>query len=270
MPQGDFNDPFSELRLVAHLWIIKTSTTYNTFMYLTLPVPTGRGSNKVSLNQCLDAFVKEEVMEKTEAWYCIYIFCYSSIPLMLFIFRHCPNCKALRKATKQLSLSRLPPVLLIHLKRFSFKGPFTDKIETFVDFPLVGLDLTNYMPPPLPPGIDKSQLNGGHPPSLQDPRTQMPPYKYDLYAVTNHFGSLSGGHCKYSVSFFVPICSFWLFLDTAFISTREGWAYCDDSSVKKTDFKEVVVSHLNDVVVFHLMFLQGRPAYILFYKRAKT
>jgi ubiquitin carboxyl-terminal hydrolase 8 len=114
-------------------------------------------------------------------------------------FRHCPNCKALRKATKQLSLSRLPPVLLIHLKRFSFKGPFTDKIETFVDFPLTGLDLTNYMPPPLPPGIDKAQLNGGVPPSAQDPRTQMPPYKYDLYAVTNHFGSLSGGHCRYFV-----------------------------------------------------------------------
>ena len=44
--------------------------------------------------------------------------------------RNCPHCKTLRKATKRLSLSRLPPVLLIHLKRFSAKGPFTDKIET--------------------------------------------------------------------------------------------------------------------------------------------
>jgi ubiquitin carboxyl-terminal hydrolase 8 len=46
----------------------KTSTTYNSFMYLTLPVPTGRGSSKVSLQQCLEAFIKEEVMEKTDAW----------------------------------------------------------------------------------------------------------------------------------------------------------------------------------------------------------
>lgn len=111
-------------------------------------------------------------------------------------FRHCPNCKTLRRATKQLSLSRLPPVLLIHLKRFSVKGPFTDKIETLVDFPLRSLDLTNYMPMPLPPGVDKSQLNGGHRMSLSDPRAQLPPYKYDLYGVTNHSGNLSNGHCR--------------------------------------------------------------------------
>jgi ubiquitin carboxyl-terminal hydrolase 8 len=108
-----------------------------------------------------------------------------------FVDRNCPNCKTLRKATKLLSLSRLPPVLLIHLKRFSVKGHFTEKIETFVDFPLKGLDLTNYMPPPLPPGISGTPTL-----SLDDPRAQVPPYKYDLYGVTNHFGTLSSGHCE--------------------------------------------------------------------------
>jgi ubiquitin carboxyl-terminal hydrolase 8 len=195
----------------------KTSTTYNSFMYLTLPVPTGRGSSKVTLTQCLDAFVKSEVMEKTDAW-------------------HCPNCRALRRATKQLSLSRLPPVLLIHLKRFQVKGPFTDKIETLVDFPLRSLDLTNYMPPPLPPGVDKSQLNGGHRMSSDDPRAQLPPYRYDLYGVTNHSGNLSNGHY------------------TAFIASRGGWLYCDDSRVQPTDAREVV----------------GRRAYVLFYKRSRS
>lgn len=106
--------------------------------------------------------------------------------------RNCPHCKTLRKATKRLSLSRLPPVLLIHLKRFSAKGPFTDKVETFVEFPLKALDLTNYMPPPLPPGASSmSSL------SPDDPRCQLPPYRYDLYGVTNHFGTLSTGHCKW-------------------------------------------------------------------------
>lgn len=38
-------------------------------MYLTPPVPTGRGSSRIPLQRCLDAFVKEEVMEKTDAWY---------------------------------------------------------------------------------------------------------------------------------------------------------------------------------------------------------
>lgn len=88
-------------------------------------------------------------------------------------------------------------MLLIHLKRFSFKGPFTDKLETVVDFPLRGLDLTNYMPPPMPPGSDKRQ---SVPLSPDDPRAQIPPYKYDLYGVTNHFGKLSSGHCKYSMT----------------------------------------------------------------------
>ena len=145
-------------------------------MYLSLPLPSGR-STKTTLYQCLDAFVKEEVLEKSEAW-------------------NCPNCKTLRKATKQLSLSRLPPVLMIHLKRFSFKGPFTDKLETLVDFPLRNLDLTNYLPPPLPPGVDGGRVNGIT--SLDDPRSQLPPYRYDLYGVTNHFGSLSSGHCKFT------------------------------------------------------------------------
>ena len=40
-------------------------------MYLTLPIPTSRSSSKVTLHQCLDAFVKEEVMEKSDAW-CVF------------------------------------------------------------------------------------------------------------------------------------------------------------------------------------------------------
>jgi ubiquitin C-terminal hydrolase len=117
--------------------------------------------------------------------------------------RNCPRCKTLRKATKTLSLSRLPPVLLIHLKRFSFKGPFTDKIEKQVDFPLKNLDLTNYMLPPLPPGVDRTGTQT-YPP--EDPRLQIPPYRYDLYAVTNHFGSLSSGHCTSFFSFGLAFC----------------------------------------------------------------
>ncbi|KAN0132816.1 hypothetical protein V8E53_009487 [Lactarius tabidus] len=191
----------------------KTSTTYNSFMYLSLPIPSTKTS-KVDIQQCLDAFVRTEVMEKSDAW-------------------NCPRCKTLRKATKMLSLSRLPPVLLIHFKRFSFKGPFTDKIEKHIDFPLKGLDLTNYMPPPLPPGADRTGMHM-YPPD--DPRSQIPPYRYDLYAVTNHFGSLSSGHY------------------TAFIASRGGWLYCDDSRVTPANAKDVV----------------GKPAYVLYYKRVKT
>jgi len=53
--------------------------------------------------------------------------------------------------------------------------------------------------------------------------------------VTNHFGSLSSGHY------------------TAFIASRGGWLYCDDSRVTQANAKEVV----------------GKPAYVLYYKRVK-
>ncbi|CAG8846742.1 18477_t:CDS:2, partial [Gigaspora margarita] len=44
---------------------------------------------------------------------------------------NCPRCNCPRRTTKQLSISRLPDILLIHLKRFSFYGPFKDKRYIF-------------------------------------------------------------------------------------------------------------------------------------------
>ncbi|CAO3640862.1 unnamed protein product [Cunninghamella blakesleeana] len=139
-----------------------TSTTYNTFMSLSLPIPSKSklsvGSSGVTLYQCLDHFVKEEILEKSDAW-------------------HCPKCKKLRKASKSLSLSKLPDVLLIHLKRFSFDGPFRNKLETNVDYPTKNLDLSRYVPK-----------------SMVAPNKPTPILNYDLYAVSNHFGTLTGGH----------------------------------------------------------------------------
>jgi len=40
-------------------------------MYLSLPIPSTKNS-KVDIQQCLDAFVKTEVMEKADAWYVIF------------------------------------------------------------------------------------------------------------------------------------------------------------------------------------------------------
>jgi len=45
----------------------QTSTTYNPFMYLSLPIPTSRGG-KVALQACLDALVNKEIMTGSEAW----------------------------------------------------------------------------------------------------------------------------------------------------------------------------------------------------------
>ncbi|KAF7308949.1 Ubiquitin carboxyl-terminal hydrolase 4 [Mycena kentingensis (nom. inval.)] len=189
-----------------------TSTTYNVFSILQLPIPHSR-SSKVPLQHCMDAFFNSEILEKEDAW-------------------DCPKCKVKRRASKQLSLARLPPILVIHLKRFEIKGRFSDKMDTFVEYPLKGLDLTNFMPPPLPPGADKGRIVV----SPDDPRSQQPPYRYNLYGVTNHTGNLTSGHY------------------TAFIADRDGWKSCDDSSIRPVDEKQVV----------------NQRAYVLFYKRTKN
>ncbi|RDB15347.1 Ubiquitin carboxyl-terminal hydrolase 8 [Hypsizygus marmoreus] len=211
-----------------------TSTTYNVFSILQLPIPQSK-NGKVPLQSCLEAFFNTEVLEKDDAW-------------------DCPKCKAKRRATKMLSLARLPPILLIHLKRFSTNGLFSDKIDTYVDFPMKALDLTGYMPQPLPQGADKTQYTG-LPTSLEDPRTQVPPYRYDLYGVTNHYGNLSSGHY------------------TAFIGSRGSWVYCDDSSTRKdVDPKQVVVGDfvLSPQPSAEHPKMQSQKAYVLFYKRTKS
>ncbi|CAG8745738.1 588_t:CDS:2, partial [Gigaspora rosea] len=72
-------------------------------------------------------FIKEEILDGNDAW-------------------NCPRSNYPRRTTKQLSISRLPDILLIHLKRFSFYGPFRDKLETTVHFRIRSLDLTPYVP----------------------------------------------------------------------------------------------------------------------------
>jgi ubiquitin C-terminal hydrolase len=86
-------------------------------MSLTLPIPAKKlRISSVTLNQCLDYFVKEEILDKEDAW-------------------RCPKCQKKRKASKQLTLSKLPDVLLIHLKRFSIDGLFKNKLDTMVKCP---------------------------------------------------------------------------------------------------------------------------------------
>ena len=53
----------------------------------------------------------------------------------------CPRCKEHRQASKKLDLWKVPEVLVVHLKRFSYSKYWRDKLDTPVDFPLEGLDL---------------------------------------------------------------------------------------------------------------------------------
>lgn len=90
----------------------------------------------------------------------------------LFTFRYCPVCKKHCQAGKKLDLWRLPEILVIHLKRFSYSRYLKNKLETYVDFPIHDLDLSNYI----------AQKSGES------------SHRYLLYAISNHYGSMGGGH----------------------------------------------------------------------------
>ncbi|KAK4483026.1 hypothetical protein RD792_010202 [Penstemon davidsonii] len=107
----------------------------------------------LSLYTCLEAFLREEPLVPEDMWYC-------------------PQCKERRQASKKLDLWRLPEVLVIHLKRFSYSRSMKHKLDTFVNFPIHDFDLTNYVA------------------NKNNTRRQI----YELYALTNHYGGMGSGH----------------------------------------------------------------------------
>ncbi|XP_074054016.1 ubiquitin carboxyl-terminal hydrolase 19 isoform X1 [Macrotis lagotis] len=148
-----------------------------------------------TLEQCLNLFTKPEVLAPEEAWYC-------------------PKCKQHREASKQLMLWRLPNVLIIQLKRFSFRSfIWRDKINDMVEFPLRNLDLSKFCI------------------GQKDDR-QLP--TYDLYAVINHYGGMIGGH--YTAYARLPS-------DKNSQRSDVGWRLFDDSTVTTVDESQVVTRY---------------------------
>ena len=82
--------------------------------------------DQITLKDCVDAFVKEEKLGEDNKWYC-------------------PKCKEFTQATKKLDLYSLPPILVIHLKRFQYNSYHRDKLDTLVQFPLHDLVLDSHV-----------------------------------------------------------------------------------------------------------------------------
>ncbi|KAL4420926.1 hypothetical protein ABPG77_001409 [Micractinium sp. CCAP 211/92] len=100
-----------------------------------------------SLLGCLNRFTRAEQLGQSEKWVC-------------------DRCASGRHAVKQLSLRRLPPLLVFHAKRFEHAGGLravAKKLDTYLSFPLRDLDMRPYLastvlrsrfrlaPPPPPP-----------------------------------------------------------------------------------------------------------------------
>jgi len=123
------------------------------------------GDSGMRLEECLTRFTNEEKLAREE---------YT-----------CQKCAKQRDAAKQLSIKRLPPVLSIHLKRFSHTKDKSSKLETPVSFPLT-LDMAPY--------TTSHQNTMSKPQHSAFETAASSAAKYTLSAVIVHKGEINSGH----------------------------------------------------------------------------
>mmetsp|Transcript_18066 Transcript_18066/g.23320 ORF Transcript_18066/g.23320 Transcript_18066/m.23320 type:complete len:550 (-) Transcript_18066:150-1799(-) len=129
-----------------------SNVRFEPFMYLSLPM----ADSCESLEDCMELYLAPEKLSGENQWYC-------------------SHCKTHVNAMKKTDIWILPPILIVHLKRFRFDdfGNAGCKNEAPIDYPIRDWDLRPYV---------KSRAGVSARPS------------YDLYAVSNHHGGLGGGH----------------------------------------------------------------------------
>ena len=151
-------------------------------------------NGNITLDHCLQYFTEKESLEKGNEWYC-------------------NKCRRRVMASKQIELFYLPRIMCICLTRFLKKGRFYDytKDNTYVEFPIENLNMDNYIC-----GPDKKHS------------------KYDLFAVSQHYGGMGGGH-------YTAVCK----------NIDGNWYDYDDRSCSKTSIRNICTS----------------AAYVLFYRR---
>ncbi|KXS22063.1 UCH-domain-containing protein [Gonapodya prolifera JEL478] len=176
------------------------SVTFDPFMYIAVPVVETKEETKRVI---VVGRISRETLGDEDTWFC-------------------PKCKAHQKVRKKMDVWRVPDQVVIHLKRFSNSGMRTyswarggDKIDTLVEFP------------------NTEQETSDSPDPNSNPESDDP--VFDLYAVSNHFGGMGGGH--YTAYAQSPVDG--------------NWYKFDDSSVSLTSEDNVVTS----------------SAYLLFYRR---
>ena len=103
----------------------------------------------------------------------------------------CTECKKQTNASKKLNISSVPPILIIHLKRFFYKSKTSNfKLTTPVWFPVSNLDMSNYVK--LSDGSNQDEILNE---SYSSNGSNNSKYIYDLYAVCNHKGqNMANGH----------------------------------------------------------------------------
>ncbi|GAB0096117.1 Ubiquitin carboxyl-terminal hydrolase [Sergentomyia squamirostris] len=155
----------------------KESATYESFSNLSLELPAAVNT-RCYIETCFDMYFNGE---NIEGWMC-------------------PGCEQTRRAVKKLDISKLPPILVIHLKRFSADDGLSSryrKKQNYVNFPLTNLDLSPYL--------------------TRSERTTRK--MYHLYAVSNHYGTMDSGH--YTAFCRNPVQDRWFKFDDQHVTSMD-------------------------------------------------
>mmetsp|Transcript_23239 Transcript_23239/g.22811 ORF Transcript_23239/g.22811 Transcript_23239/m.22811 type:complete len:207 (-) Transcript_23239:336-956(-) len=110
------------------------------------------------LNDCLAKFSEVESINKHEGLYC-------------------ESCKDFNRHIKRIDVQTLPPILIIHLKRFKVTAYGKQKVNNFINFPLYDLDMSQFI-------------------AFPEQYAHLPKEAttYDLSGVINHYGMMNAGH----------------------------------------------------------------------------
>jgi ubiquitin C-terminal hydrolase len=133
------------------------SNCFDKFLDLSIPIPS---RSSCTITDCLASFTEVESLGRQDGY-------------------RCEKCKCNVAATKQLQIYHLPNILMLHLKRFSSSGVLgrfssLSKNNGSVRLTLKGLDLAPFC----------------NPLGIKNGKSTL----YDLIGVSNHSGSLGGGH----------------------------------------------------------------------------
>ena len=113
----------------------KESVKFDIYSTLSLPFPQNKKDGAISIHHCLEQFTTGEQLDEENAWYC-------------------STCKKHVRALKTMKLWSTPDILIIHLKRFTFRrtkrgGLMRSKLTNTIDFPVDNLDMENYLQGPI-------------------------------------------------------------------------------------------------------------------------
>ncbi|KAF2452820.1 hypothetical protein BDY21DRAFT_358069 [Lineolata rhizophorae] len=151
-----------------------TSTTFEVWSSLSIEIPEWdpRGA-KPTLHDCMRSYGGAERLEAYT----------------------CERCHVATRgsSTKQILLTRMPPIVVVHLKRFSMFDANAAKVRTAVSCPMEGMDFGPYVLPP--PTAEETARMNNLAAGLAPDTCMSPPFVYDAFAVVKHKGnSLHAGH----------------------------------------------------------------------------